>query len=94
MPIRDAHGEEPIPINAQLPRFEARSFSAVIVDAPTEATDQAIRALDPEQVGRAVPGMQLMGWMRAMPARVGARRRAPAGPGPKRSQPRSTRTRS
>jgi hypothetical protein len=37
-------------IDQQLPRFEARTFSALVVDASTEQTYQAVRALDPDQV--------------------------------------------
>ena len=62
-------------INTQLPRFEARSFYAVVVDAPPEAAYQAVRDLDPGQVAQAVPAMQLMGWFRALPARISARYR-------------------
>jgi len=47
-------------IDRQLPRYQARTFSALVVDASTERTYQAIRALDPDQVGQAVPFMQLM----------------------------------
>ena len=57
-------------IDRELPRFEARTFSAVVVDAGTEQTYQAVRALDPEQVARAVPVMQLMSWLRDLPARL------------------------
>ena len=32
-------------IDRQLPRFEARTFSALVVDASTEQTYQAVRAL-------------------------------------------------
>ena len=69
-------------INGQLPRFDARSFSALVVDATPEATYRAVRSLDPGQVGQTVPFLQLMGWMRALPARIGSRHRP--GPG---SQP-------
>ena len=69
-------------INGQLPRFDARSFSAVVVDATPEATYRAVRSLDPGQVGRTVPFMQLMGWMRALPARIGSRHRPGTGSQP------------
>ena len=69
-------------INGQLPRFDARSFSAVVVDATPEATYRAVRSLDPGQVGRTVPFMQLMGRMRALPARIGSRHRPGTGSQP------------
>ena len=56
-------------IDRQLPRFEAHSFSALIVAADTEQTYRAVRALDPEQVAASVPFMRLMGQARALPAR-------------------------
>lgn len=62
-------------IDTQLPQFEARSFHAVVVDAPPEAAYRAVRALDPEQVAEALPAMRLMGWFRALPARVSTRYR-------------------
>jgi hypothetical protein len=62
-------------IDRQLPRFEARSFSPLIVDVGPEGTYQAVRALDPEQVAASVPLMRLMGRARALPARIAARRR-------------------
>jgi hypothetical protein len=58
-------------IDRQLPRFQARTFSALVVDASTERTYQAIRALDPDQVGQTVPFMQLMVRLRDLPARLG-----------------------
>jgi hypothetical protein len=69
-------------IDTQLPQFEARSFYAVVVDAPPEAAYRAVRALDPEQVAQAVPAMRLMGWLRAVPARVSARYRQDSPPAP------------
>lgn len=64
-------------IDRQLPQFQARTFSALVVDASTERTYQAIRALDPDQVGQTVPFMQLMVRLRDLPARLGrAPRRA------------------
>ena len=69
-------------INGQLPGFDARSFSAVVVDATPEATYRAVRSLDPGQVGQTVPFMQLMGWMRALPARIGSRHRPGTGSPP------------
>lgn len=64
-------------IDRQLPRFQARTFGALVVDANTERTYQAIRALDPDQVGQTVPFMQLMVRLRDLPARLGrAPRRA------------------
>jgi hypothetical protein len=64
-------------IDRQLPQFQARTFSALVVDASTERTYRAIRALDPDQVGQTVPFMQLMVRLRDLPARLGrAPRRA------------------
>jgi hypothetical protein len=62
-------------IDRQLPQFQARTFSAVLVEAGAERTYQAVRALDPDQVGQSVPFMQLMVRLRDLPARLG--RRAP-----------------
>jgi hypothetical protein len=71
-------------IDRQLPRFQARTFSALVVDAGTERTYQAVRALDPDQVGQTVPFMQVMVRLRDLPAQLGRRpRRAiAAAPGP------------
>jgi hypothetical protein len=60
-------------IDRQLPQFQARTFSALLVDASTELTYQAVRALDPDQVGQSVPFMQLMGRLRDLPARLARR---------------------
>jgi hypothetical protein len=57
-------------LDRQLPRFEARTFSAVVVDAAPGTAYQAVRALDPEQVTQAVPLMQLMSRLRDLPARL------------------------
>jgi hypothetical protein len=62
-------------IDRQLPQFEGRTFSAVVVDADTELTYQAVRGLDPDQVGQTVPFMQLMVRLRDLPARLGRRPR-------------------
>lgn len=62
-------------IDRQLPRFEARTFSAVVVDGGTEQAYQAVRTLDPDQVVQTVPFMQLMVRLRDLPARL--RRRSP-----------------
>ena len=72
---RSTQAAQELLIDAQLSRFDARSFHAVVVDAPPEAAYRAVRALDPGQVAQAVPAMQLMGWVRALPARVSARHR-------------------
>lgn len=66
-------------IDRHLPRFEARTFSALLVDAGTERTYLAIRALDPDQVGQTVPFMQMMIRLRDLPARLrlGPRRAIP-----------------
>jgi hypothetical protein len=69
-------------IDRQLPQFEARTFSAVVVDAGTELTYQAVRALDPDQVGQTVPFMQLMVRLRDLPARLGRRPRRAIAPAP------------
>ena len=66
-------------IDGQLPRFDARSFRAVVIDATPEATYRAVRSLDPDQVRQTVPFIQLMGRMRALPARIGSRRHPGAG---------------
>ena len=70
-------------IDRQLPQFEARTFSAVVVEAGTEQAYQAVRALDPDQVGQSVPFMQLMVRLRDLPARLGRRGHGavPADPG-------------
>lgn len=60
-------------IDRQLPRFEARTFSAQLVNAGTEQTYRAVRALDPEQVAQSVPFMPLMARLRELPARLGRR---------------------
>ena len=41
-------------IDRQLPRFDAHSFSALIVDADTEQTYRAVRALDPEHLATVI----------------------------------------
>jgi hypothetical protein len=69
-------------IDRQLPQFQARTFSAVVVDAGTERTYQAVRALDPDQVGQTVPFMQLMVRLRDLPARLGRRPRRAVPPAP------------
>jgi hypothetical protein len=69
-------------IDQQLPQFEARSFSALIVDADTEQAYRAVRALDPGQVAASVPLMRLMNQARAVPARIAARRRGSGPPAP------------
>jgi hypothetical protein len=69
-------------IDRQLPQFEARTFSAVVVDAATELTYQAVRALDPDQVGQSVPFMQLMVRLRDLPARLRQRSRRAIPPAP------------
>jgi hypothetical protein len=69
-------------IDRQLPRFDARSFSALIVDAGPAQAYQAVRALDPDQVAASVPFMRLMGQARALPARVAARHRDGGRPAP------------
>lgn len=69
-------------IDTQLPHFQARSFNAVVVDAPPEAAYRAVRDLDPRQVAQAVPAMQLMGWFRTLPVRISARYRQDSEPAP------------
>ncbi len=65
-------------LHQQLPAYEARLFTAVVVDAPPETTYAAVRALDPEQVARSFPLMTVLGRLRALPAKL---RRSPAAPG-------------
>lgn len=69
-------------IDRQLPRFEARTFSALVVDASPEQTYQAVKALDPDQVGQSVPFMQLMVRLRDLPVRLRRRSRRAARPAP------------
>jgi hypothetical protein len=69
-------------IDRQLPRFQARTFSALLVDAGTEQTYQAVRGLDPDQVGQSVPFMQLMVRLRDLPARLARRPRRSVPPAP------------
>jgi hypothetical protein len=64
-------------IDRQLPQFQARTFSALVVDASTERTYRAIRALDPDQVGQTVPFMQLMVRLRDLPHGWGGLRAGP-----------------
>ncbi len=77
-------------IDRQLPRFEARTFSALPVDAGTERTYQAVRALDPDQVGQTVPFMQLTAQLRDLPARLRRHPRRAIEPAPRRSPASST----
>jgi hypothetical protein len=58
-------------------------LSTVVVDAGTEQTYRAVRALDPDQVGQSVPFMRLMGQLRELPVRIAAipRKAAPPAPG-------------
>lgn len=69
-------------IDRQLPRFEARALSTVAVDAGTEQTYRAVRALDPELVGQSVPFMRMMGQLRQLPVRIAAIPRKAAPPAP------------
>jgi hypothetical protein len=69
-------------IDRQLPRFEARALSTVAVDAGTEQTYRAVRALDPELVGQSVPFMRLMGQLRQLPVRIAAIPQKAAPPAP------------
>ena len=64
-------------LDRQLPAYEARQFTAVVVDAPPDRTYAAVRALDPDQVARSFPLMVVLGKLRALPARL---RRQPARP--------------
>jgi hypothetical protein len=57
-------------LDCQLPRFDARQVSTVVVDADTERTYEAVRGLDPDQVARSFPLVRLMGWLRGLPARM------------------------
>lgn len=67
-------------LDQQLPQFEARAISTVVVDAGTGETYRAVRALDPDQVGQTVPFMRMMVAARGLPARIGARPREAAAP--------------
>jgi hypothetical protein len=69
-------------IDRQLPRFEARALSTVAVDAGTEQTYRAVRALDPELVGQSVPFMRMMGQLRQLPVRIAAIPQKAAPPAP------------
>jgi hypothetical protein len=69
-------------IDRQLPRFEARALSTVAVDADTEQTYRAVRALDPELVGQSVPFMRMMGQLRQLPVRIAAIPQKAAPPAP------------
>lgn len=81
---QDSGGTGPVArellIDRQLPQFEARSVSAVVVDAGTGETYRAVRALDPDQVGQTVPFMRLMAGLRELPARIGSRARSASPP--------------
>lgn len=65
-------------LDRQLPRFEARTISTVVVDAGRQETYRAVRALDPDQVWQTVPFMRLMAAVRELPARIWARPREAA----------------
>jgi hypothetical protein len=69
-------------IDRQLPRFEARALSTVAVDAGTEQTYRAVRALDPELVRQSVPFMRMMGQLRQLPVRIAAIPQKAAPPAP------------
>jgi hypothetical protein len=75
-------GARELLIDRLLPRFEARTLSTVVVDAGTEQTYRAVRALDPDQVGQSVPFMRLMGQLRELPTRIAAIPRKATPPGP------------
>ena len=69
-------------LDQQLPVYEARQFTAVVVDAPPDQTYAAVRALDPDRVARSFPLMVVLGQLRALPARFASsplprRRRCP-----------------
>jgi hypothetical protein len=68
-------------IDRQLPRFDARTLSTVVVDARPEETYRAVRALDPDQVGQTVPFMRLMAGARELPARLRSRKVPSPAPG-------------
>ena len=63
-------------LDEQLPAYETRQFTAVVVEASPERTYAAVRALDPDQVARSFPLMVVLGQLRALPARL--RRQPPA----------------
>jgi hypothetical protein len=77
-----AEGVRELLIDRLLPRFQARTLSTVVVEAGTEQTYRAVRALDPDQVGQTVPFMQLMVRLRDLPARLGRRPRRAVRPAP------------
>ena len=64
-------------IDRQLPAFEVRQFTAVVVDAPPARVYEVVRNLDPEQVAGSFPLMAVLGRLRALPARL---RRRPVEP--------------
>jgi hypothetical protein len=78
----DGTGRPPVRhllLDRQLPRFDARRFDAILVEAGTERTYQAVRSLDVDEVSRTIPFMSLMGKARGLPARFGrSGRGAPA----------------
>ena len=77
----DADRNEDLLLDGQLPRYQARLFTAVLVDAHPERTYAAVRALDPDQVARSFPAMTVLGRLRALPALLARRGgRQPAAP--------------
>jgi hypothetical protein len=77
-----AEGVRELLIDRLLPRFQARTLSTVVVEAGTEQTYRAVRALDPDQVAQTVPFMQLTVRLRDLPARLGRRPRRAVRPAP------------
>jgi hypothetical protein len=68
-------------LDRQLPRFDARRFDAILVEAGTEQTYRAVRSLDVDEVSQTIPFMSAMANVRSIPARFGrSERGAPAAP--------------
>ena len=77
-------GQSGLLLDGALPDYEARQFTAVVVDAPPERTYQAVRALDPDQVAQSFPPMRMLGRLRALPARLSHARPVAGTLGPER----------
>jgi hypothetical protein len=76
--VRTGRQARELLLDRQLPRFEARNLDTVMVDADTQRTYEAVRSLDPDQVGRTVPLMRLMVAVRGLPARLASQSRTSA----------------
>lgn len=60
-------------LDQQLPRSDARSFSAVVADAGTQTAYRALRSLDPAQVAASLPVLRVAGQLRELVARRSGR---------------------